>query len=214
MKLLRELVENVEVLTEQTQNGKIYFLEGKLIQCEKPNKNNRVYPKDMMNEKVAEYIKEFVQHRGAYGELGHPETPTINPDKISHLITELREDGDDYVGKIEILPTPNGKIIETFIERRTRIGSSTRGVGSVSTNEGVSHVQDDFKIMTASDIVTDPSAYGAYLDAIMEGVEWAYDAMSRNWRQIETIQKNIKKAPANRLQEERLRNIKKYLIKL
>ena len=175
MKLIAEYNEhNLECLVEKTENGeKKYTIEGVFMQAEQKNRNGRIYPKKIMESAVSKYVDEQVSKNRAVGELNHPEGPTVNLDKVSHLITDLRWEGNDVVGKARILPTPMGKIVEGLLSGGVSLGVSTRGMGSLESRGGTMYVKDDFTLSTV-DIVQDPSAPNAFVNGIMEGVEWVW----------------------------------------
>ena len=175
MKLITELNESVQFLKENKDGKPQYYIEGIFIQAEKKNKNGRVYPKEILQKEVRKYCAELVEKKRAFGELGHPDGPTINLDRVSHMIVELKEDGDNYIGVAKIMDTPNGKIVKSLIDEGASLGVSTRGMGSLKSRGEFQEVQDDFSLATAADIVADPSAPDAFVNGIMEGVEWVWD---------------------------------------
>ena len=175
MKLITELNESVQFLKENKDGKPQYYIEGIFIQAEKKNKNGRVYPKEILQKEVNKYCTELVDKKRAFGELGHPDGPTINLDRVSHMIVELREDGDNYMGVAKIMDTPNGKIVKALIDEGATLGVSTRGMGSLKSRGDFQEVQEDFSLATAADIVADPSAPDAFVNGIMEGVEWIWD---------------------------------------
>ncbi len=175
MKLITELNESVQFLKENKDGKPQYYIEGIFIQAEKKNKNGRVYPKEILQKEVRKYCEELVEKKRAFGELGHPDGPTINLDRVSHMIVELKEDGDNYIGVAKIMDTPNGKIVKSLIDEGASLGVSTRGMGSLKSRGEFQEVQDDFSLATAADIVADPSAPDAFVNGIMEGVEWVWD---------------------------------------
>ena len=172
MKLIKEVVETVQYITEEKDGKKSLFIEGPFLVAERKNKNGRLYEYDTMKKEVARYSEEYINKNRAFGELGHPDTPSINLDRVSHMITGLREDGNQWVGKAKILETPMGNIARNLIEGGGQLGVSSRGMGSLKNVNGVNIVQDDFYLATAADIVADPSAPGAFVQGIMEGKEW------------------------------------------
>lgn len=191
MKLITEVTENCEVITEANEETgkKSYFIEGIFMQGDIQNRNGRIYPSMVLEKEMSRYIKDFVEPKRALGELGHPDGPTINGDRVSHLITEMKRDGNNFYGKAKILGTPMGEIVKTFIDEGIKIGVSTRGLGSVKQlRNGVMEVQNDFHLSTV-DIVTDPSAPNAFVNGIMENVEYYYDITSGNWVAQEVVQK-------------------------
>lgn len=195
MKLIKEFYDGAatEVLVEKTETGaKNYYLKGIFMQAESKNRNGRVYPRHILENELGRY-QQLIGEKRSLGELGHPDTPTINLDKVSHLITELQFDGNNIYGKAKILPTPNGEITKSFINEGIKLGVSSRGVGSLKSVGGVNQVQEDFKLSTV-DIVADPSAPDAWVTGIMEGKEWVYIEGKFMEQEIEHVQKTIKKA--------------------
>jgi len=184
MKLIKEAVENVEFITEEKNGKKSHYITGVFMQAEKRNRNGRIYPFSVLQREVGRYNSEYVNKNRAFGELGHPDTPSINLDRVSHMITSLHPDGTNFIGKARIVDTPMGKTVMGLLESGASLGVSTRGVGSLKPHNGYQLVQDDFKLATAADIVADPSAPDAFVSGIMEGVEWFYD--NGNWKMAET----------------------------
>ena len=172
MKLIKEVVETVQYITEEKDGKKSLFIEGPFLVSERKNKNGRLYEYDTMKKEVARYSEEYVNKNRAFGELGHPDTPSINLDRVSHMIVGLKEDGNQWIGKAKILDTPMGNIARSLIDGGGQLGVSSRGMGSLKNVNGVNIVQDDFYLATAADIVADPSAPGAFVQGIMEGKEW------------------------------------------
>ena len=194
MKLITEVYdEDCQVITESTENGKKgYFIEGIFMQGDLKNRNGRIYPSSILEKEMDRYKKDFITTKRALGELGHPNGPTINGDRVSHLITEMKKDGSNFVGKAKILSTPMGEIVKTFIDEGVKVGVSTRGLGSVKpTKEGIMEVQDDFHLATV-DIVTDPSGPNCFVNGIMENTEYYYDIASGNWRVAEKLEETVK----------------------
>ena len=176
MKLIREEIEQVDVIVENRNGKKNLYIEGVFLQSEMKNRNGRMYPKATLAREVGRYNENFVQKGRALGELGHPDGPTVNLDRVSHKIVSLKESGNNFVGKAKILGTPMGKIASNLLGEGVKLGVSSRGVGSLNkTNEGYSVVGEDFTLATAADIVADPSAPDAFVDGIMEGKEWVWD---------------------------------------
>ena len=212
MKLITEYNEsNIECLVEKKENGeKDYTIQGIFAQTNKKNRNGRVYPKDIMEKAVAKYDKEQIKTKRAVGELNHPEGPTVNLDKVSHLITNLEFKGDDIVGKARILDTPNGKIVKGLLEGGVQLGVSTRGMGSLVNKNGAMEVGKDF-ILSTVDIVQDPSAPKAFVNGIMEGVEWVWDNGILTAQEIEKIETEIKTAPKKVAYETSVREFKNFL---
>lgn len=208
MKLIKEMCENVEVITESDKatGRKAYFIEGIFIQTEQPNKNRRKYCFESMNKEADRYRNVYIKENRAFGELGHPDTPTINLPLVSHMIKELRAEGKDFYGKAKILGgpmgTPNGKIVECLLAEGAKIAVSTRGLGSVIPGpDGISLVQDDFQLATAADIVADPSAPDAFVRGIMESTEWLFVDGRYVAQDAEHARKVIVAAPSRRLHE-------------
>jgi len=172
MKLIKEITETVSYLVEESDGKKSLHIEGPFLVAEKKNRNGRLYEYNTMKKEVARYTEEYINKHRAFGELGHPESPSINLDRVSHMITSLREDGNTWVGKAKILDTPMGNIARSLIEGGAQLGVSSRGMGSLKNVNGVNVVQPDFYLATAADIVADPSAPGAFVQGIMEGKEW------------------------------------------
>jgi len=203
------------VIVEENENGKKdYFIEGVFMQSEIKNRNGRVYPKDVMKKEVARYNKEFVEKDRAFGELGHPDGPTINLDKVSHMITKLEEDGNNYVGRAKILTTPNGQIVRNLIDDGAKLGVSSRGLGSLEQRNGAQVVKSDFQLATAADIVADPSAPEAFVEGIMEGVEWYYESGILKAREYDAMQNELRTAKLSKLEETKLNLWKSFVEKL
>ena len=176
MKLIREEIENIEVLTESVNGKKTLFIQGPFLQTETKNRNGRVYRRSVMEREVGRYTDSYINKGRALGELGHPDGPSINLDRVSHKIVGLRQEGNNFIGKAQILSTPMGKIAESLLKEGVTLGVSSRGVGSLKpTKEGYSEVGEDFMLATAADIVADPSAPQAFVEGIMEGKEWIWD---------------------------------------
>lgn len=193
MKLITEVYDEASVLTEASEDGKKgYFIEGIFMQGDVKNRNGRIYPSTILENEMKRYNDQFIKTKRALGELGHPNGPQINGDRVSHLITEMKRDGSNFVGKAKILSTPMGEIVKTFIDEGVKVGVSTRGLGSVKpTKEGIMEVQDDFHLATV-DIVTDPSGPNCFVNGIMENTEYYYDIASGNWRVMEQLEETVK----------------------
>ena len=195
MKLIREEIEQVEVIVESRNGKKNLYIEGVFLQSEMKNRNGRMYPKQTLMREVNRYNENFVEKGRALGELGHPDGPTVNLDRVSHKIVSLKENGNNFIGKAKILSTPMGKIASNLLGEGVKLGVSSRGVGSLNkTNEGYSVVGEDFTLATAADIVADPSAPDAFVDGIMEGKEWVWDGgiirerlASKTYKRINTL---------------------------
>jgi len=216
MKLIRETVENVRYLTEASENGKKnLYIEGTFLVGDAVNKNNRMYKMDTLRQEVERYNEEYIQNNRALGELGHPDTPTINLERVSHKIVSLVEDGNTFYGKAKILDTPYGQIVKNFIDNDVSVGVSSRALGSVvMTKEGYNLVQDDLKLSTAADIVADPSAPGAFVQGIMEGKEWMFIDGRFVEADYSAAKKQIQKASSAQLEEVALKLFENYLRKL
>ena len=213
MKLICELTESVdyELIEEGAGGKKQYFIEGIFMQSEQKNKNGRIYPKEVLQKEVNRYVKEYVEPKRAFGELGHPDGPTVNLDRVSHMITELVEDGKNFIGRAKILDTPNGQIVKSLIDEGARLGVSSRGMGTLKPEKRAQIVQDDFYLATAADIVADPSAPNAFVEGIMEGVEWVWDNGLLKAQDVERAKTNIQKASSKQLEEVKLREFKNLL---
>ena len=190
MLLIREVTEEVQYITEAKENGvKQYFIEGIFMQGDLKNRNGRIYPSEVIAKEVSRYNEQFIAKKRAFGELGHPDGPTINLDRVSHMITDLRQEGSNFIGKAKIMETPMGKVVKSLMDEGATLGVSSRGMGSMKANkEGIMEVQNDFMLATAGDIVADPSAPQAFMRGIMEGAQWVYDVASGTWRSQDTVE--------------------------
>ena len=176
VKLISEEIQDVEYICEQKEDGKKnYKIKGIFMQADIKNRNGRVYPMDVLNKEVERYNKQYVNEKRAFGELGHPEGPTVNLDKVSHMITKLYPDGKNFIGEAKIMSTPMGEIVKTLMDEGAKLGVSSRGMGSLDQKNGANYVRDDFYLATAADIVADPSAPNAFVEGIMEGKEWVWN---------------------------------------
>jgi len=176
VKLFSESIENVEYICEEKESGKKnYKIRGIFMQADVKNRNGRIYPLDVLQKEVAKYNKNFIQQKRAFGELGHPEGPTVNLERVSHMITSLAPDGKNFIGEAKILETPMGKIVKNLMDEGAKLGVSSRGMGSLDQKKGANYVRDDFYLATAADIVADPSAPNAFVEGIMEGKEWIWN---------------------------------------
>ena len=190
VKLFSEAVEDVEFITEAKENGgKNYKIRGIFMQADVKNRNGRVYPMDILEKEVTKYNKNFIKENRAFGELGHPEGPTVNLERVSHMITELHPDGKNFIGEAKIMDTPMGKIVKNLMDEGAKLGVSSRGMGSLDSKNGANYVRDDFYLATAADIVADPSAPNAFVEGIMEGKEWVWN----NGALVEAHVANLKK---------------------
>lgn len=199
MKLIVEQVENVKVITEAKENGKKnMFIEGIFLQADLKNRNGRVYPVSVLEKEVNRYTTENIEKKRAYGELGHPQGPSINLDRVSHMIESIRKDGSNFIGRAKILETPMGNIVRNLIDEGANLGVSSRGMGSIKESKnGIMEVQSDFYLATAADIVADPSAPDAFVQGIMEGVEWVWNNGALKQVQLEGIKRDINRASAS-----------------
>ena len=176
VKLIAEAVEEVEYITEEKEGGgKNYKIRGIFMQADIKNRNGRIYPMEVLNEEVKKYNKNFIEQKRAFGELGHPDGPTVNLERVSHMITSLEPDGKNFIGEAKIMDTPMGKIVKNLMDEGAKLGVSSRGMGSLKQKGGANVVSDDFYLATAADIVADPSAPNAFVEGIMEGKEWVWN---------------------------------------
>jgi len=204
MKLITEAIENVEVITEGTGSDKKLYIEGVFLQSEIKNRNGRMYPFSVLEKEVSRYNEEYIKTSRALGELGHPDGPTVNLDRVSHRITELRAEGNNFIGKAQILNTPNGNIAKALLEDGVKLGVSSRGMGSIDKREEMNVVMDDFMLATAADIVADPSAPDAFVNGIMEGKEWAWDNGILKETKVAKYQRYMNSATRRNLEERTL----------
>jgi len=217
MKLICEVVEEVSFIQEAREDGKKdYYIEGIFLQGDIKNRNGRMYPSQTLANEVARYSKHCIEANRAYGELNHPSGPSINLDRVSHMIKELKQDGSNFIGKAKVMTeTPMGKIVKNLIDEGANLGVSSRGMGSLKANkEGIMEVQGDFMLATAADIVADPSAPDAYVRGVMEGLDWVYDVASGNWRAIDEIQsqkKHMHESTMRSINENKVRNFERFL---
>ena len=214
MKLIKEITESVNYLVEEKDGKKTLFIEGPFLVSERVNKNGRMYKEETMRKEVGRYVNEYVDKNRAFGELGHPDTPSINLDRVSHIIVGLRQEGTDWIGKAKILETPMGNIARSLIEGGAQLGVSSRGMGSLKAINGVNIVQDDFHLATAADIVADPSAPGAFVQGIMEGKEWMMVNGSWTEVQYEEAKREIKQASSKDIERVSLNIFENFIKKL
>lgn len=214
MKLIKEVTEEIQVLVEDGPQGKNYFIEGTFLQGNLNNRNGRIYPIDVLKEEVDRYVKEYVNTGRAMGELSHPENPSINLERVSHIIKELRQDGNNFVGKAKIMDTPYGKIVKNLMDEGARLGVSSRGLGTLQEKDGVNYVGKDFRLVTAADIVADPSAPDAFVRGIMENKEWVYENGIIKEKDIEEIKVKISNTPSRKLQEVAIKEFEKFIRKI
>ena len=216
MKLITEMTEDIQLLAEinEKTGEKDYYIEGVFMQSEQKNRNGRVYPSSVLMNEVARYNKEYVQKNRAMGELNHPQGPTVNLDRVSHIIKDLRQEGNDVVGKAKIMDTPMGKIAKNLIDEGAKLGVSSRGMGTLKANKsGVNEVQKDF-MLAAVDIVADPSAPNAFVEGIMEGKEWVWDNGILREQTIEEYKRTIEKTSSKYLEETALDLFDDFISKL
>lgn len=216
MKLIRESIEEVQYITEASENGKKnLYITGPFLVYDKPNKNNRMYAKNTLAKEVGRYNEEFVKTNRALGELGHPDTPSLNLERVSHKIISLEDNGECYIGKAMILETPYGQIVKNFIDSGVNLGVSSRGMGSlVQTKEGYNMVQDDFRLATAADIVADPSAPGAFVNGIMENKEWLFVEGRFVEMDIDSAKKQIRQASRKEIEQVAFNLFENFIRKL
>ena len=212
MKLIREEIETAKVTITEGKNGKKnHFIEGVFLQGEIKNRNGRMYPLATLQREAASYNQKYIEKGRALGELGHPDGPTINLDRVSHLITSLKQEGTNYVGKARLLDTPMGNIAKNLIDEGVKLGVSSRGLGTIRERDGVKVVMDDFMLATAADIVADPSAPDAFVNGIMEGKEWAWDNGILKETEVAKYKRYMDSATRRNLEERTLRVFNDFL---
>lgn len=218
MKLITEITEEVEYLSEAKESGeKEHFIHGIFLQGNMKNRNGRIYPIEILDKEVGRYMKDMVKHSRAFGELGHPAGPSINLDRVSHIIVDLKKEGHNYIGKAKLTDTPMGNIAKGLLKSGGKIGVSSRGMGSLKPGkDGIMEVQGDYRLATAADIVADPSAPHAFVEGIMEGVEWIYDPVKDTWLEenVHNIKKAVKKMTMNEIEEKQLAIFENYVASL
>ena len=218
MKLIMEMTEEVEYISEANEAGeKNHYIKGIFLQAEQKNKNGRIYPMKVMEPEVNRYMSEVVKGNRAYGELGHPQGPQINLDRVSHIITELKRDGNNFIGKAKLTETPMGNIAKGLLKSGANLGVSSRGMGSLTpSKDGVMVVGPDFKLATAADIVADPSAPNAFVQGIMENVEWVYDPVKDTWleEKLDQTKRAIHKMTTSELESKQLSIFEDYMLAL
>ena len=216
MQLITEINEDIEYITEAGQDGKkSLYISGPFMMAEVKNKNGRIYPKDVLMKEMNRYNESYVNKKRAFGELGHPDGPGINLERVSHMITELREDGNNVVGKAKIMDTPYGKIVKNLIDEGAKLGVSSRGMGSLKpVQDGLQEVQGDFYLATAADIVADPSAPDAFVSGIMEGKEWVWDNGLLKEKEIVEYQKKVERATEISRNKIRIEAFENFITKL
>ena len=214
MKLITELTESVQYITEEKDGKKSLFIEGPFLVAERTNRNGRMYKEETMRKEVGRYTENYINQNRAFGELGHPDTPSINLDRVSHLIVSLRQEGNDWIGRAKILDTPMGQIARNLIEGGAQLGVSSRGMGSLKSINGINVVQDDFYLATAADIVADPSAPGAFVQGIMEGKEWMLVNGVWTEMQYEQARKELRQASRAEIESVGLKIFENFIKKL
>jgi hypothetical protein len=214
MKLITEQIEDVKILTEEKDGKKLLYIEGVFLQSELKNRNGRVYPFEVLNREVERYTEEYVKPKRALGELGHPDGPTINLDRVSHRIVSLQAEGHNFIGKAQILDTPMGNIAKSLLGEGVQLGVSSRGMGSIDKREDASIVRDDFFLTTAADIVADPSAPDAFVNGIMEGKEWVWDNGILKEAKVDKYRRYMDEATRQNMEERTLKVFEDFLRKL
>ena len=215
MKLITENIEDVEYITEETKDGKkVYSIRGIFMQADVKNRNGRVYPKEILTNEVIRYNKEFINNKRAFGELGHPEGPVVNLERVSHMINKLYPDGNNFIGEAKILDTPYGKIVKNLIDEGAKLGVSSRGMGTLVHKDGANHVKDDFYLATAADIVADPSAPNAFVEGVMEGREWVWNNGNIKEQDISALKVQIESAKKSQREDVNARVFQEFLNKI
>ena len=214
MKLISEEVASAEYLVEEKNGKKEYKIKGVFLQANIKNRNGRVYPREILVREVNRYTKEFINKNRAFGELGHPDGPTVNLERVCHMVKSLKPDGDNFIGEAKIMDTPYGKIVKGLIDEGAQLGVSSRGMGSIIQRNGANYVKDDFYLATAADIVADPSAPDAFVEGIMESKEWVWDNGKLVERDIEAWKQQIREAKQRKLDEVKLNVFESFLKKL
>lgn len=217
MKLITELVEDVQLISEAKESGgKDYYIEGVFLQGNIKNRNGRWYPVEVLETEVKRYVKEVVDKNRAFGELGHPSGPSINLDRVSHIITELKRDGSNFIGRAKLSKTPMGEIARGIMESGGQLGVSSRAMGSLKEERGVMVVQNDLRLSTAADIVADPSAPDAFVNGIMEGVDWVWDPVRDTWleQKLHDTKKKIHSLSMSQIEEQRMSILEDYIASL
>ena len=214
MKLITETIENIEVLTEERNGKKDYKIKGIFMQADIKNRNGRIYPVGTLAKEVKRYNEQFINKKRAFGELGHPDGPTVNLERVSHMITSLKPEGKNFVGEAKIMDTPYGKIVKNLIDEGAQLGVSSRGMGSLQSGSQGNVVGKDFYLATAADIVADPSAPDAFVEGIMEGKEWVWDNGIRKSMEVEKYKEEIEKTKRAELAEKKASIFKDFLKKI
>ena len=214
MKLITETIEDVQILTEETNGKKDYKIKGVFMQADIKNRNGRIYPVETLAKEVRRYTKEFIEKKRAFGELGHPDGPTVNLERVSHMITSLKPEGKNFIGEAKFMDTPNRKIVKNLIDEGAVLGVSSRGMGSIQQQGGRNLVGKDFYLATAADIVADPSAPDAFVEGIMEGKEWVWDNGELKSVTVEQYKSEIEKAKRTELAEKKSKIFADFMSKL
>ena len=215
VKLISEEIQDVEYICEQKEDGKKnYKIKGVFMQADIKNRNGRVYPMEVLNKEVRRYNKEYINEKRAFGELGHPDGPTVNLERASHMITRLYPDGKNFIGEAKIMSTPMGEIVKTLMDEGAKLGVSSRGMGSLDQKNGANYVRDDFYLATAADIVADPSAPNAFVEGIMEGKEWVWNNGSLVEAELERQKRRINERVRKRQENENALEFIRFLKKL
>ena len=215
VKLISEEIQDVEYICEQKEDGKKnYKIKGVFMQADIKNRNGRVYPMEVLNKEVRRYNKEYINEKRAFGELGHPDGPTVNLERASHMITKLYPDGKNFIGEAKIMSPPMGEIVKTLMDERAKLGVSSRGMGSLDQKNGANYVRDDFYLATAADIVADPSAPNAFVEGIMEGKEWVWNNGSLVEAELERAKQRINERVRKRQVNENALEFINFLKKL
>ena len=214
MKLITETIEDVQILTEETNGKKDYKIKGVFMQADIKNRNGRIYPVETLAKEVRRYTKEFIEKKRAFGELGHPDGPTVNLERVSHMITSLKPEGKNFIGEAKVMDTPYGKIVKNLIDEGAVLGVSSRGMGSIQQQGGRNLVGKDFYLATAADIVADPSAPDAFVEGIMEGKEWVWDNGVLKSVTVEQYKSEIEKPKRTELAEKKSKIFADFMSKL
>ena len=214
MKLISEEIQDAQYLVEETNGKKSYKIKGVFLQSDIKNRNGRIYENDILTKEVDRYSKEFIDKKRAFGELGHPDGPTVNLERVSHMITSLKPEGKNFIGEAKVMDTPYGKIVKGLIDEGAQLGVSSRGMGSIIQRNGANYVKDDFYLATAADIVADPSAPDAFVEGIMESKEWVWENGKLVERDIEAWKRQIREAKQRKLDEVKLKVFESFLGKL
>ena len=214
MKLITETIENIEVLTEEKNGKKDYKIKGIFMQADIKNRNGRIYPVGTLAKEVKRYNEQFINKKRAFGELGHPDGPTVNLERVSHMITSLKPEGKNFIGEAKIMDTPYGKIVKNLIDEGAQLGVSSRGMGSLQSGSQGNVVGKDFYLATAADIVADPSAPDAFVEGIMEGKEWVWDNGVLKSMEVEKYKEEIEKTKRAELAEKKASIFKHFLSKI